>query len=245
MDNFAFIQKCEALIRERGISKAEFYEACGISSSAFSQWRTGKNAPAMATVNRIAEYLKVPVGELVLDEIKKPSVLEGASNAARRLAEMYDALDSHGRRMVDTVAYEETRRMETEKPKKVIPLLGASFAAGVGEPDFGNPWESYEVEADSPAEFAIRVHGDSMTPYLEDGSIALGRHGRPRDGDIAALLVNGEYYVKQIAHGPEGNLYLLSLNRAREDKTIFANGGDSVICFGVIIMPKRIPLPRD
>lgn len=246
MDNLAFVLKCEALIRERGISKADFYKACDISSSAFSQWRKGKSTPAMTTVNRIAEYFKVPAGELVLDEIKKPSILEGSSNAARRLAALYDSLDAHGQRMVDTVAYEEARRMDIEKPTKLIPLFGASFAAGVGEPDFGTPWEQYEIDADSAAEFAIRVHGDSMLPYLEDGGIALGKHGKPKDGDVAALLVDGAFFVKQVAHGADGNLYLLSLNRARKDmdKIIYANGGSSVTCFGVIILPKRIPLPE-
>lgn len=128
---------------------------------------------------------------------------------------------------------------------KIIPLLGGSFAAGKGEPDFGNPWEDYEITVDTKADFAIRINGDSMEPYLPDGSIALCKKANPKDGDVCALLVDGQFLVKQVCEDFMGNLYLFSLNRNRSDAdmTIKHNSGQTVSCFGVVIM-EPVALPR-
>ena len=126
---------------------------------------------------------------------------------------------------------------------KVIPLFGASFAAGIAEPDFGNAWEDYEIDAHQKADFAIRIHGDSMEPYLSDGSIALCVKRTPATGEVGAFLVDGEFVVKQAVVDAFGNLYLLSLNRKRKncDITIWHDSGRRVSCFGTVKM-KRVPL---
>ena len=127
------------------------------------------------------------------------------------------------------------------------PNIPSNTPQGWGEPDFGNLWEDYRVPADSPADFAIRINGDSMEPYLPDGSIQLGIKGSPADGDVAALIVDGAFYIKQICLDSEGNLHLFSLNRARRDMdlTVWASAGSNISCFGVIPLKKRVPLPLD
>ena len=178
-----------------------------------------------------------------------PSISDEAMGIAKR----YDALDSHGKEMVSLAVDCEIKRMEAarkpvpaEEPTKVIPLIGNSFAAGRGDPDFGNPWEDYKVPADSKAEFAVRINGDSMEPYLPDGSIALGIKRAPRDGEVAALLLDGEFLCKQVCQDFAGNLYLFALNRARKDadQQIRHDEERSVSCFGTILM-ERVPLPND
>mgnify|MGYP003571260135 CR=1 FL=1 len=136
---------------------------------------------------------------------------------------------------------------KSDVPTRIIPLFGASFAAGVGEPDFGNAYEDYEIPADQKGDFAVRVNGDSMEPYLPDGSIQIGIKGTPQDGDVAALLVDGAFYIKQVCIDSFGNLYLFSLNRARKDLDlpVWASGENKVLCFGKILMNERVPLPRD
>ena len=49
--------RIDAKIAEKGISKAKFYEDCGITSASYSQWNTGKTAPKMKNLVKIAEYL--------------------------------------------------------------------------------------------------------------------------------------------------------------------------------------------
>lgn len=176
------------------------------------------------------------------------------SNEAMRLASDYDGLDGHGKRIIRVVMDEEIRRVGDEHPvtelpavpARVIPLFGNAFAAGRGEPDFDSMMEDYSVPADSAADFAIRINGNSMEPHLPDGSIALGKKQTPKDGDVAALLLDGEFLCKQVCMDSVGNLYLFSLNRDRRDAdaVISRDADRSVHCFGTIIMD-RVPLPSD
>lgn len=128
---------------------------------------------------------------------------------------------------------------------RIIPLFGNAFAAGVGEPDFGNALEDYEIPATQRGDFAVRINGDSMEPWLPDGSIQIGVRGTPQDGDVAALMIDGAFYVKQVCLDAAGNLHLFSLNRERRDLDfhVWASGDSKVLCFGTILMKERHPLP--
>ena len=173
------------------------------------------------------------------------------SDEALQLAAQYDLLDTRGKNTVQCLVELERQALapaQPEKPKsKTIPLFGNSFAAGIPEPDFGNQWEDYEVPYDTKADFAIRINGDSMEPYLPDGSIALGKRGQPDAGDVGAFLLDGEFLCKQFCQDHLGNIYLFSLNRARRDVdiTLWHNTEHSLFCFGKILMKKSVPLPRD
>lgn len=181
---------------------------------------------------------------------KAPSV----SDEAMKIAKDYDGLDTWGQKTVRAVTDAELARVRepdniVELPRqKPVPLFGNSFAAGNGEPDFANFWEEYEVPADSPAEFAIRINGDSMEPYIPDGSIALCRKTAPQNGDVGAFLIEGEFICKQVCVDYAGDLHLFSLNRDRKDMDRHYRRDDierQVICFGSVIMKQRVPLPLD
>lgn len=185
-----------------------------------------------------------------LVELGLEDVLKGVTvkpTAKSEIENKYNALDDHGKALVDSVLDLEYLRcagqkVQIQSKKKIIPLFGVSFAAGPGEPDTEAPFEDYEVDADSKAEFAIRVSGDSMEPELHDGEIALCTKRRPEIGEIVVCLVNGSFYVKQfITDGL--NIYLRSVNRKRKDADldIWNSGNDTVKCFGTVIH-KRIPL---
>lgn len=207
--------------------------------------------PGISVMQRIAHTLGRTLADFDDGADQKTAP---ASEEAMRLASDYDGLDSHGKRIVRVVMDEEKRRIGEEYPveelpvpsTRVIPLFGNSFAAGRGDPDFGNMLEDYEAPADSGADFAIRINGNSMEPYLPDGSIALGRKRTPKDGDVAALLLDGEFLCKQVCMDIAGNLYLFSLNRDRRDAdaVISRDAERSVHCFGTILMD-RVPLPTD
>ena len=117
--------------------------------------------------------------------------------------------------------------------------------AGPGEPDTGEPWTDYAVPADSRAEFAVRITGDSMEPELHDGEIALCVKRRPEQGELAVLMVNGSLLCKQFITDRK-NIYLRSLNRARKDGDcdIWASGNDTVRCYGTVLH-RSVPLAED
>ena len=143
------------------------------------------------------------------------------------------------RRALNLSVIEEHEAAKT----KIIPLLSTAAAAGPGEMDTGLPWEKYTVPADSKADFAVRISGDSMEPLLTDGQIVLCAEKTPQVGDITVMMVNGALLVKQFI-GDGHNIYLRSINRKRKDADvdIWESGNDTVVCYGTVIMKKRPPL---
>lgn len=71
--------RIDAILKERGISKQEFYASCGISSAAYSQWNTGKTVPRAKSLQTIADYLNVNTEYLItgLGEKEKAPTQEG------------------------------------------------------------------------------------------------------------------------------------------------------------------------
>ena len=196
---------------------------------------------------------------LGIDSTDTKSAASKMTEAAKSVALKYDKLDEHGKKVVELVLDEETSRMqaEAEQPEvasepeqtrgKVIPLLGGSFAAGPGEPDFGNLWSDFEISSECKAEFAIKITGDSMEPYLHDGEIAFGKKRNPSNGEVGAFLLDGEFLCKQYVEDMFNNIYLLSLNRTRSDmdRTLLKSGDRRLVCFGTIIMDEKPPLPNN
>ena len=68
----------------------------------------------------------------------------------------------------------------------------------------------------------------------------------PKNGEVAALLLDGEFLCKQVCQDMVGNLYLFALNRARKDAdtTVYHDAERSLTCFGTILM-ERVPLPSE
>lgn len=246
-----FLQKLDLLMAERHINKPKLAELSGVPYTTIDGfYKKGYANAKISTVRKIARALGTSLDYLFEEDDALPS--DRLSFEAGEIGRAYDGLDDWGRKVVRGVISGEAQRVEylrASRPKKtrIIPLLGNSFAAGVGEPDFGNALEEYEVPEDIRADFAVRVHGDSMEPYLPDGSVQFGIKGTPADGDVAALIVDGAFYIKQICLDSEGNLHLFSLNRKRRDLdlTVWASAGSNVSCFGTILLEKRVPLPLD
>ena len=239
-------------LRERrealGMKQSELGRLLGVTGSAIGNYENAVSSPKAEVLYRAFDVLQCDANYLFQDEMHRFPA-GGVSPAELDMLQKYRALDGHGRELIDTILDMEHGRLAAPVPAapgtRIIPLLGNSFAAGIGEPDFGNALEEYEVAADVRADFAVRVNGDSMEPWLPDGSVALGVKGMPRDGDVAALMVDGAFYVKQVCIDAPGNLYLFSLNRDRADLDleVRATAGSNVSCFGTILMDKRLPLP--
>lgn len=233
---------------QAGLNQRQLAERLNITPTRLNYWEKDKRQPDVLMIKTISDVLSISADYLIGNTKKSPAI----SAEAQKLARDYDQLDAHGQRVLRSLADEELARMqaeqEVEEPAtKVIPLFANSFAAGSPEPDFGNAWEQYEISAADPADFAIRIHGDSMEPFLPDGSIAFGRRIAPNDGDVGAFLLDGEFICKQFCQDAPGNIYLFSLNRDRRDAdvTIPHDSGRDLRYFGTVIMKNRVPLPVD
>lgn len=260
--NTILYQRTKDLCDQYGITPEKLAETLGVSMSSIRKWKT--IVPSVDKVKAVSEYFHVSIDYLVgltdipitAEQIAEDPMLfnrmrknsdsgHQSFTDTLRVATRICDLDQSGRYTVEAVLQAEELRVDQESPAKktkIIPLIGNSFAAGIGEPDFGNALEEYEIPEDVRADFAVRVNGDSMEPHIHDGQIVLGTKGQPKTGDIVAIMIDGSFYVKQIVIDSFGNLYLLSLNRAYPDIEVKASADSTVRCFGVIQMGRKIPL---
>ena len=63
MDGKSLVRIVQTILSERGISKSDFYNECGISSATFSQWRTGKYDPTDEKILAIEKYLNIDLSQ--------------------------------------------------------------------------------------------------------------------------------------------------------------------------------------
>ena len=135
-----------------------------------------------------------------------------------------------------------------EKPERVIPLYCFLAAAGIPSPQPGEDYEELTVPADSPADFAARIAGDSMEPWIHDGDTVFCRRSVDlRDGDVGIFYANDGMVCKQYCRDSEGNTHLFSLNRERREADAFYShtADRPLVCYGKVLLEKRIPLPDD
>lgn len=226
--------------KSKGMTMKQLGKLVGVTESAIGLWETGKREPNQEMLLKLGEALDCSV----LDIMGADTVIR--IHRESPIVQKYNALDKHGKTVVDFVLEAEyqrcakTKEVKEKSRTKVIPLFSA--AAGPGEPPSQDGFEDYEVDEDSPARFAVKISGDSMEPELHDGDIVLCRRKRPEIGELAVMMVNGAIYVKQyITDGI--NIYLRSINRKRKDLDvdIWSSGNDTVVGYGTVIH-KKIPL---
>ena len=130
---------------------------------------------------------------------------------------------------------------------RTIPLYASPAAAGFAAPVFLEDYELIPVTGDVPmgAELAVRIQGDSMAPWIDDGSVVYVNHDPLQNGDVGIFCVDGDMLCKQYYRDALGMVYLFSLNRKRADMdVVFHQGsGRSLTCFGRVMM-HGLPLPE-
>jgi repressor LexA len=98
-----------------------------------------------------------------------------------------------------------------------IPLLGR-VAAGMPLSAVENVIGQEEIRADVAKQgehFALRIRGDSMSPYILDGDVVICRRQEDADsGDIVIALVNGDDGVCKRLRKSGGSIMLISNNPA-------------------------------
>ena len=128
-----------------------------------------------------------------------------------------------------------------------IPLYRYPAAAGFPAPVAGEDYDLIPVTGEVPrgAEFAVRIQGDSMEPYIRDGSVVYVNRDPLQNGDVGIFCVDGEMLCKQYYRDPLAMVYLFSLNRARADADVVLprDSGRSLVCFGRVMLSVRPSIP--
>lgn len=122
-----------------------------------------------------------------------------------------------------------------------VPLLGD---IACGEPILAeeNVEEYVKVSASVKCDFILRCKGDSMSPRLLAGDIVLIRQQPDvTDGQIAAVLIDGEATLKHVYHLPHrGGLQLVSDNPAYTPMLYTNENCDSIRILGRAVAYQRL-----
>lgn len=236
------------ILIEQGTNVSELARRLGISAQTlYSMVKRDNQKVDFDLMMRICAELKVPV-ERMCENIELPELPD---NEEWQLIQQYRKLDNSGRALAELVINHELDRVQSDESAsadeyKIIPLYLTPAAAGYASPALGEDFEDYSVSASSAADFAVRISGDSMEPYIADGSVVLCKRGAIiHDGDVGLFFVDGDMKCKQYCQDYEGNVYLFSANRDRKDADveIKSSSGVTLLCFGKVLLDKAIPLP--
>lgn len=234
----------KALREDRHMKQKEIAADLGIALTTYNGYETGFRDPPASFWLMVADKYRVSI-DYLMGFTDDPHRVKYAARS--KVEASYYGLDETSRRVVDAVMQIEAERTEAApvielRRQKVIPLFAA--AAGPGEPPSQDELDEYEIDAESKAQFAVRISGDSMEPELHDGEIVLCERKRPEIGMLAVMMVNGFLLCKQYIEDELGNMYLRSLNRARDylDVDILASGNDTVTAYGRVIGRKLPPV---
>ncbi len=246
-----FTEKLDALMAERGITRGKLAAATGIPyNTIVGFYAKGYKNIKLSTLRRISEYFGVSIDVLADDD----APLHGTEEVSPAFPEKkYSALSEKERNfvndMIDGLLDLRDDGAEEEKEPVYIREYVTPAAAGYASPAEGEDYVLIPRGDDVPAaaDFAVRISGDSMEPYIADRSrVYVSRTTELTDGDVGIFFVDGDMKCKQYCEDTFGNIYLFSLNRERSDAdmAIFASSGITVFCFGKVLLKKRPPLPK-
>lgn len=241
------VQECREAM---GISQAALAKLLGVSQSSVGNYEAGISFPKEEVLLRLFDCLETDPNTLFRDSFHSGGQV--LTHSERQLLERYRGLSPKGRETVRSVVEalcdyrDDLEAGKAEQEPRLIPLYRSPAAAGYAAPVFGEDFDYIPVTDDVPqsAEFAVRIQGDSMAPFIADGSVAYVNRDPLKAGDAGIFCVDGDIFCKQYYKDPAGFVYLFSLNRARADADLVfpPASGRTLVCFGRVIM-HALPLP--
>lgn len=235
-----------------------------VSELSVRNWETGVKNPSITAIIALAKIFNVTTDFLLGVTIDNESMNDILlSKPEKILLSNYRALDKYGRKAVDTLCLIEKSRIKDESScnfthnviamdvsKRYIPKYETPSAAGFSVPLDGAEFEMMLADDNVPneADFAVKIQGNSMYPYINDGDIVFVKknYGELSIGDIGIFCVNGAMYCKQYFIDEEQNLTLISANPEYQHTNIFVgtDNDDYVKCYGKVLLDKRTELPN-
>ena len=232
------------------MTQTELGERLGVQKNAVSKWETGRveDIPT-GKIRQMAELFDVPVAYLMQDEMLTPA----SDSEQDKLSALLDTLNAEGRRQLMTFARylaAQPELCEGDPVGEITYIRHYLFpaAAGYASPIEG---EEYVLEPRSDltpaaADFAVTISGDSMEPYIRDGdTVYVQRDATLNEFDVGVFYVDGDVLCKQFCVDDDRSLLLLSANPAREDanRRISPESGSRVVCYGKVLLDRRLPKP--
>ena len=192
----AFGDRIKARREELALSRPQLADRLGVTPSTVSNYETGVSFPKEEMMLRLFDCLETDPNTLFQDSFRRGA--DVLTERERQLLEQYRSLSPLGRESVQTMV-EALRACQQEsaapeQEPRVIPLYRTPAAAGYAAPVFGEDFDYLQVTDGVPqaAEFAVRIQGDSMVPYIPDGSVVYVNRDPLKAGDVGIFCVDGD-----------------------------------------------------
>ena len=245
----SFRDQLKACREACGLTRAALAEQLGVSASAVGNYETGVSFPKEDVLLRLFDALRTDPNQLFCGSYRSGGF--DLSGAERTLLEKYRSLSPIGRSTVRSVTDalcdyrdELTEERGGKREPRLIPLYNSPAAAGYAAPVLDEDFTYIPADESVPrgADFAVRIQGDSMEPYIHDESVVYVNRDPLADGDVGIFCVDGAMLCKQYHRDALGMTYLFSLNRARADADVVltSTGTRSLACFGRVMLPHRL-----
>ena len=249
----SFRDQLKACREACGLTRAALAEQLGVSVSAVGNYETGVSFPKEDVLLRLFDALRTDPNQLFCGSYHSGGF--DLSGAERTLLEKYRSLSPIGRDTVRSVTDalcdyrdELTEERGGKREPRLIPLYNSPAAAGYAAPVLDEDFTYIPADESVPrgADFAVRIQGDSMEPYIHDESVVYVNRDPLADGDVGIFCVDGAMLCKQYHRDALGMTYLFSLNRARADADVVltSTGTRSLACFGRVMLPHRLAVPQ-
>lgn len=256
-----FNENLKSIRCNAGITQKSLGEMIGVTSVTIGNWERGVRQPSFELLPKLADALDTSI-----DALLGKSRQSRQSKVEEELLRNYRQLDSHGQKLVRIICNTELERIRPHKTQVIrfptaehedvalkkhnryIPFYYTPPAAGIAVPLETDEFEMLLADDSIPsdADYAVRISGDSMEPYIHDGEMVFVKETQELyNGDVGIFCVDGAMYCKQYFVDTERNLHLLSANYKRIGSNIYVDGesGTSVKCCGKVIIGRTIPLP--
>ncbi len=250
MGNIDF-SRLEALVKKTGKSKTWLCQCLGRSPYYLRDVKKVGTRVRDEDVEILAKELgTTPEYLMGISSEEKPLVVPFTR---REIDDLYDGLNEQGQaelcRYGEYLISRDDMKAQERKPRiDYIRHYRTAAAAGYAAPIEGEDFELIPKNMNTPvgADFCIDIAGDSMEPYIKNGSrVYVQRDMSLKDLDVGIFFLDGDVYCKQFCIDYRGNVCLLSANPKREDANIYIDreSGRNLICFGRVLLPHRLPMP--
>ena len=252
-DRNLFADNLQRLMKQHREKQVDIANLLGVSKSTVSAYCSGSQMPRMDKIEQLALHFGVTRGFL-LGETAQPAVpAPQPEEPEAPVLPIYRALNErgqnellrYGRYLVQQPSYKAEK-----EPEKLVMIKHylVPAAAGYASPIEGEDYENIPLDPAAPvgADFCLTIRGDSMEPYIPDGSLVYVRRDAPlQEFDGGIFFVDGDVFCKQWCEDYGGTLHLLSANPVRQDAniSIARDSGRSCVCFGKVLLDHRLPQP--
>lgn len=242
-------ENIKRLREQLGLSQDQLAKLVGYNDrSSIAKIESGKVDLTQSKVAAFAKALHVAPAQLMGLGNEDPGNLSAEVVLSNDLADLDAQLNANGH--IELVNYAEFLVSQpeyrlTSTSRRAVRHYIYPVAAGYAAPVEGEDYEMLELDDVPPgADYCITVSGDSMEPYIKDGSLVFVKRSLDlTDFDVGVFYVDGDVLIKQLFVDPMHNIYLLSANPRREDanRMISHNSTSTLMCFGKVLINK---LPR-